>query len=536
MLFVLVSCKKSDEDLKHESNDIVEVNTSLMFEQNDEAIDSSNFIKLKNDIDDNYIYIKNGGSYLFEGDYNKTIIIESNKNIVHLKFSNANFDIKNFAALYIKDAKKVILTLEGINKITINDDILSIDENSVDAAIFSKSELTINGDGILSIDSTSNGICTKDILKIVGANVNISALNHGIDSNDSVRLKDANIKINAKYDGIHSANANDLELGYIYVLSGLISIECGSDGVSASNYLYIENIDLNITNKIENAISDIYSKKGIKATNDIVILSGVFVIDTLDDSIHSNKSIKINAGSFDLSSMDDGIHADSSIIINDGKIEINQCYEGIEAQNITINDGVISLYASDDGFNCAGGVDQDENFKPGRGPDQFDTDEDAFLIINDGSVYVNANGDGLDSNGYIEINGGNIVVEGPTNSGNGSLDFGISAKIGNATFISIGSSGMASNFTDSSQGVIMYNMPNTYLANSTIKLIDEDSNVLLEFVATKKFSSIILSSLKIEKGQTYTLIVDSDEYSVTLNSLIYSNGGGGNRPPHGGRW
>lgn len=537
LLFGVVSCDKNEEVLTLEAYEVIDVNTSNMFEQTDEVLDSSNFVKMSNDTEEEYINIKNGGSYLFEGSYNKTVLVNSGKNIVHIKLKNANFEIENFAAIYVKEAKKVVITLEGNNKITINNMFVNIDENNVDSAIFSKSELVINGNGNLAIDSTQNGVCSKDTLKIISGNISMYVDNHGIDANDSIRIKNVHLNIMSRFDGIHCSNIDDLSLGYVYIENGIFDIICGSDGISASNYLYINNIDLKVNNDTGVAIADTYSKKGIKSTSDLIIKNGKFDIDTIDDAVHSNKSIKIENGEFILKSGDDGIHADSSVIVDGGNIQILKSYEGIEAQNVTINNGNITLYSTDDGFNCAGGVDQEENQKPGYGHDQFDTDKDAFLVINNGEVYVNANGDGLDSNGYIKINGGNIIVEGPTNSGNSSLDFGLSASINNATFIAIGSSGMASNFTESNQGVIMYNTSKSYEADSHVKLLDEEGNLLFEFTTTKKFSSIIVSNNKVEEDKTYTLVLEDDEYEITLSSLIYSNGGGtgghGDKP--GGR-
>ena len=235
----------------------------------------------------------------------------------------------------------------------------------------------------------------------------------------------------------------------------------------------------------------------------------------------------------ELSSGDDGIHADASIIILGGEISIKKSYEGIESQNISINGSVINLIASDDGINCAGGVDQEVGGRPGD--DHFATDSEAFIIINSGDLYINANGDGIDSNGTITVNGGNIVVEGPTSNGNSALDYGISATINGGTFIAIGSSGMATNFTNATQGVIMYNTNNNAIG-TVIKLFDSNGKVLHEFKTTKAFSSVIISTKDMSKGNTYKLEIGSSSNEITLSSLIYSNskgmgGPGGPKPP-----
>lgn len=532
---ILISCDTSEEEPILEPNEIIiDINLPNMFEESDEVTSSSNLIKKENNVEDKYIKINNGGSYLFEGFYDKSVVINSSKNIVHLKLKDVKFELENFAAIYVKDAKKVIITLEGNNEILINNSFVNIDENTVDSAIFSKTELVINGNGNLDIDSTGNGICSKDVLKIMSGNISMYTDNHGIDANDSIRIKNANLNIKSRFDGIHCANIKDLSMGYIYVENGIFDIECGSDGLSASNYLYIASINLKVNNDTDISIADTYSKKGIKSTEDLIIKSGIFNLNTLDDAIHSNKSISIDNGEFTIKSDDDAIHADSSIIINGGIIKILESYEGIEAQNIQINNGNVTLYAKDDGFNCSGGTDEEVN-NGHRGPDAFDSDENAFIIINNGMIYVNANGDGIDSNGYIEINGGNIMVEGPTTDGNSSFDYNITATINAGTFIAIGSDGMATNFTKANQGSILYNTSKTYAADSNIKLLDENNNVIFEFTTTKSFSSVIISNQKIENGKTYTLVIGVDEFEITLNSLIFSNGGKGGPGGYGSK-
>ena len=105
--------------------------------------------------------------------------------------------------------------------------------------------------------------------------------------------------------------------------------------------------------------------KGLKAGNNIVIEDGTFNLNTSDDSIHSNNYIGISNGTYYISSGDDGIHADNEIIIEGGSIDIKESYEGIEAAKITIYNGDISVVASDDGINVAGGSDSSSMNRPG---------------------------------------------------------------------------------------------------------------------------------------------------------------------------
>ena len=103
---------------------------------------------------------------------------------------------------------------------------------------------------------------------------------------------------------------------------------------------------------------DSTSIKGIKASGSLLIQSGSFKIDAADDAVHSNTAITVNGGSFEIASGDDAFHADQSLDINDGTIQITECYEGLEALQVRVSGGDITVKASDDGLNAAGGTDQ----------------------------------------------------------------------------------------------------------------------------------------------------------------------------------
>ena len=87
-------------------------------------------------------------------------------------------------------------------------------------------------------------------------------------------------------------------------------------------------------------------------------------------------------------------------------------------------------------------------------------------------TYVNAEGDGLDTNGDILMTGGDVTVHGPTNGGNGTLDFGGTCKIDGGIFRGVGSVGMAQNpDEDSQQPIIVWNIGQTLYAFSSPELI-----------------------------------------------------------------
>jgi hypothetical protein len=180
------------------------------------------------------------------------------------------------------------------------------------------------------------------------------------------------------------------------------------------------------------------SCKGMKAANEITITGGTIDIDSADDSVHSDNTITIGGGSLSIAAGDDGIHAESSLVVNEGTIDITKCYEGLEAPAITINGGDIHIVASDDGINGAASSSAGGIFGGMGGMNE----NGAYLYINGGYIYVNAAGDGIDIGGSIEMTDGTVLVNGPTNSANGALDFS-SFNMKGGTIVAAGSSGMS---------------------------------------------------------------------------------------------
>jgi len=266
--------------------------------------------------------------------------------------------------------------------------------------------------------------------------------------------------------------------------------------------------------------------KGVKSDASITVNGGVLNVTSVDDAVHASANVTISGGVLALSSGDDGVHADATVAIRGGSVTVSQSYEGIEGQVIEVSGGEIAVNARDDGFNAAGGNDGSNSYGF-FGGDPFDTDASASLTISGGVVYVNADGDGLDSNGTLNVSGGTIYVSGPTNSGNGALDYGISGTVTGGTVIAVGASRMAENFGQSStQGSILLNLSTTQAAGSTVTITDASGTVLASFQPEKSYSSVVISTPALVQGGTYTVTAGTETQTVTLTSLIYGSGMG----------
>ena len=515
------------------------------------------------------------GTYIFSGILSEgQIVVDADNAKVQIVFDNVDITCASSAAVYVKSAEKVFVTLaEGSqNTLRNTDEYVAIDDNNIDAVIFAKSDLTLNGTGSLTIVSAEgHGIVSKDDLKITGGTYDITAAGHALSGKDSVRIADGTFILTAEKDGIHAENADDEEKGYIYIADGDFTITSDGDGMDASNIVQIEDGTFDITagggaaNSLkthesympgggmsqnierpdgesmpqmgekpdgENMPQDTTtdesgtSTKGIKAGGSMYLNGGTYQIDSADDSIHSNANITIADGTYTLATGDDGVHADDALIVNGGTITVTESYEGLEGLTVTINDGTIDITASDDGINTAGGTDQSgfgtfgDHFK---GMDSADdeteetTDNEMWMELNGGYIHILAGGDGVDSNGDLTINGGEIYIDGPSDNGNSAIDYGdrSSAYVNGGTLVAIGSSGMAEVMSDSSkQKVLMVKLGEQMEAGNVV-LTDSEGNVIVSYTALKTYDCVIISTAEVESGATYTLTTSGTTTEVT---------------------
>lgn len=459
--------------------------------------------------------ISTGGTYILSGTITDTVItVDAGKNNkVQLVLDGVTLQNSNGPAIYIKSADKVFLTLKDGTVNTVSDgDSYSLTDGTtkVDAVIFSKADLTINGTGTLNVvGNNKHGIVSKDDLILTAQSVNVTAKNVGLGGKDCVKLCNGTFHITAGTDGIRSDNDEDANRGFVYLESGTVEIVAGNDGIQAETVLKI--VDGNLTVKAgggsDGRLNSSESYKGIKAGSDILISGGKITIDSLDDCVHSNSSVSITGGTFSLSSGDDGIHADTDLAISGGEISIAKSYEGIEGSRVLISGGSIRIVASDDGINGAGGSDSSSGFmsgRPGWGNFNASTGE---IVISGGYILVNAQGDGIDSNGTLTVTGGVILVNGPTNSGNGALDYETGGTVTGGIVIAVGSTGMAENFSTAENQGSLITTVSLQTAGTSLALCDSSGGVIVSFTPEKAYQSVVISAPGLQSGSTYTLVV-----------------------------
>lgn len=460
------------------------------------------------------VTITSAGTYIISGSLSdgQIVIAASDSDKVQLVLNNAEINCNTSAAVYVKSADKVFVTLPAgtTNSLGGGTEYVQTDDNTVDGVIFSKSDLTLNGTGTLKIDADyRHGIVTKDTLCITGGTYVIDAVKACLAGKDGIKILDGSFTLTAGSKGLNSGNDDDAKAGSIY------------------------------------------------------IAGGTFTIKSEDDSIHADGSCIIAGGTYTIAAGDDGIHANYDTVITDGSITITDSYEGIEGRRITVSGGTINLTASDDGINAATGGSSDEQRMPGGQKGEFGgfgrqkgadvqsqemqmpqdgqqpqemqapasrsaSDDDVYVKITGGTITVNAGGDGIDSNGNLYITGGTVYVAGPTSNGDGALDYEEEASITGGTLIAAGSSGMAQGMgSNSTQCSMLVNLSETIAAGSVISLKDSSGNVLISWTSPKQFSSVVISTAELAQGSTYALVTGDTQTEVTLSSVATTSGSAG---------
>ncbi|OUQ24536.1 hypothetical protein B5E80_06950 [Flavonifractor sp. An135] len=371
---------------------------------------------------------------------------------VQLVLDGADITSPTSAAIYAYSADKVFVTLaEGSeNTLTNGGSYVAIDENNIDAVLFAKTDLTLNGTGSLTINAQDgHGVVSKDDLVIVDGTYTVTAASTGFTGKDSLSIAGGTFTVTSGKDALHAENTDDATLGSLYIADGAFTLDAQGDGISASGTLQIDGGTFSVvtgggsstvtltssesfgagrpgetqtqTSSASTEETDTASTKGLKADGSLTLNGGTFTLDTADDSLHAGGDILITSGEFNLSSGDDAIHSDAAVTIRGGTFTIPYCYEGIEGLSITIDDGTFDITSYyDDGVNAAGGADG-SGFGPRQDTFSSTSSSTSSITINGGTFTIVSTGDCLDSNGDLTINGGTLDLT-CNGSGNTTLD------------------------------------------------------------------------------------------------------------------
>jgi hypothetical protein len=466
------------------------------------------------------VTIDSPGTYVISGTLNdgQIEVNTGEEGNVQLVLDNVDITCSSSSPVFVSDADKVIIIM------TENSDNYLADgsayQNQADgepnATLFSKSDLSIIGDGTLNITGNYlDGIASKDGLIIKSGTYNITAEDDGVRGKDFLVVHNGTLTIDAGGDGLKSDNDKNTSAGFILIDTGVFDIQSGGDAISAYTNITVSNGNFDLTSGGGSSIGAYISSsaKGIKGLSSIVIKNGEFNVNSADDAIHSDGSCSISGGTITLASADDGIHADEIVSLEGTNMSITKSYEGIESAEITVNESTVRIVASDDAFNSTAGRATEQN-------------DNSSLTINSGYIYLSStNGDALDANGNIYINGGSIIVHGASKEPEVGMDFNGTCKVTGGFMVV---SGISSHMTQapstsSSQNSVLVKFSSSLQANSIVRIENSSGDDIVTFAPVRTYQSVILTSSELVSGETYS-IYTGGTCTGTVNDGLYSGG------------
>ncbi|MFJ8111222.1 carbohydrate-binding domain-containing protein [Streptomyces sp. NPDC096132] len=521
---VLAADKKAhDADLTEDASDAVEIELG-----GDSAAVKGEGAKVSGST----VTITAGGTYRISGTLTDgQIVVDAADATVKLVLDGARISSSTGAAVAATAVDQLVVVLADGSANTLSDAGSYADDADANAALFSAGDLTVGGGGTLTVKGNGNdGIASKDGLVIASGTVNVTAADDGIRGKDYLVVEDGAVTVDAGGDGLKADNEDDADSGYVSVAGGAVEVTAEGDGIDAATDLVVTGGRLTVASGGGSGTepSDETSAKGLKAGVIGVLEGGTVAVDASDDAVHSDGAVHFAGATVTAASGDDGVHAEGDLVIDDGTVKITKAEEGLEGFDIVVGGGSVSIVSSDDGINASGSSGSAEQ-GPGGGPGGGGGGEsvgDYKLTVTGGTLVVDSEGDGLDSNGTAEITGGTIVVNGPQQGGNGALDVNGSFTVSGGTLLAAGSAGMAvAPDEESEQGWLSATLDSSVPAGTTLHVVDADGKVVATYVTSKQIQNVVYSSSAITSGESYRIYSGGSTSATDGSGGLYTRSG-----------
>ena len=482
-------------------------------------------------VEDGTLTITKAGTYKLSGEYQGQIKVETaDSDAVRLVLDNANITNSSGAALNVVNADEVILYSASGTTNTISDgaDYTATGEDDPDAVVYSKADLTIAGEGTLKVNGNhEDGIHTSDGLVIASGTLEVNAANTGIKGKDYVDILGGTINVTAQQDGIKSTNDTDEGQGWTRLSNGTVTVNAGDDGFKASRVVEISGGSLTVEQ----------SDEGIEAQY-INVSGGDVNVTSADDGM--NASLKTS----DSESTDSSANTSDAANQQQNNQQQNNQQQGSlpgGQQSETSNQqqqgtgqppqgqppavsGTSQDGTSQNGTTGTGqqGMGQPpQGGMPGGGGGGTFEVVDAAINVSGGNITVNAEGDGIDSNGVTTLSGGTLIVNGPSQGGNAALDTNGDLLLNGATVLSGSTADMfEAPSTNSTSGYLKLTNSSGFEQGSTVQVADSSGKVVANYKVTKSNVQLVLvSSSSIVKGQSYTVYTTTSAVDSNAASL-----------------
>lgn len=500
-------------------------------------------------VTDGIVTISTGGTYVISGSAkNVEIVVDATDEKVELVLDGCKIENDTLPAIFVKSADKVfVFAGEGASELRCVGDVSDPTDEGVDGVVFSRDDLTVCGAGSLSVvaGGSGHGIVCKDDAVVVNCKLSVET-----QSGSAVQVKGsfatdlADVTINSGKDGIHAEDTDDPSGAWVYIAGGKFDISAKSDGVDAGGAIQIDDGDITLS-----VVDD-----GLHSESDFVFNGGNIVVSSSTEGIEGAR-VTVSGGEASIVSSDDGVNAtgdgsaDSDVQSNVSDMDQNMSERPPEAEFGTENEKSISypnqnvetqkrapmasgeapsgeVPSGDGSFGVPHGGMGGNMSGMGHGGGGFGNDATASFTMTAGKLTIFSGGDAIDSNGSIDISDGSILIEGPENSGNAIIDYGDggTARISGGTFVGVGSSGMATNFSESDQGSILVSFSGMGTGEFTVT--DDSGNEIVIYTPEKQYQSVLVSMKDFVSGGTYHITRGDETIDVTLDGLVYGQSNG----------
>ena len=481
---------------------------------------------------DQTLTITQAGTYVLTGSGKniKLVVEAADTDQVHLVFQNLTLE-REGTLLQVNKAQEVVISLAEGSQNALTESQASDDEE-VKATIHSQVPLTLNGTGNLTLTAlTKNALEVEDDLKLLGGTYTVKAANHGFKAEGALAIEAATLTIEAGKDGLHAEHDEMIERANISLNPTQLSIAATEDGVDAGNELTIKGGTITVSQ----------SEEGLEARV-IRQLGGDVTIKSSDDGVNAS------AGSSNKTSDTSATSKTSETSTTSNTADTSSSASQATTDSATASIAASQATATPVATSQADQANKDKNQTPpappagqappqggqppqnGQGPGgmppggQEESDPSLQIILEGGTLTIDAEGDGIDSNGTVTISGGSLVVNGSVQGGNGPLDAAGDITITGGTVWALGTSDMLQGFAQgSTQASITANIAGT--AGQTLIILDANGKEVARQTASKDFQAVIMSSADLVDGQTYTIQVEGTTQTAAAALVTPVTGG-----------
>ena len=546
------------------------------------------------------VTISAAGTYIVSGNLTdgSITVTTSENDKVQIVLNGVKIACSSGPAIDVQSADKCFITLAEGTQNSLSDGSVFTSEDA-NACIYATCDLTINGSGSLDVSGNyRHGVFSKDDLVVYGGSINVSAVEDGLNGKDSVKIGAGDISIDSGADGVKSSKSTNPEKGFVYVSGGSLSIDAEDDGIQAKTYLCIAGGSIEIDAADDALHSDLEGALNggsttVRSGDDafhcetkLEVNDGSFVAEACSEGYEAEQVV-VNGGDTNICALDDAMNASAADLSDDSESSDADtstiALSGEPGANAAQPDGSIGVpdassanadsngqqntapqgagqqdgatspeLPSDDGtqggqageapsdlghvLDAQGRMERGGQAPGGQGGAPGASDSNCLIQINGGTVALDSQGDGVDSNGNVEITGGTLLVNGPSSDGDGAFDYDGEATISGGTVLVAGAVGMAQSFTSGTQAFALVQASGS--AGNVIEATDADGNVIATLTATKAFGCVLVSGAGVSDGDTITVSVDGAATTATASTTGTSGiatGGMGGGPATGNR-